>query len=476
MGCCGAPGDSIPWTLMTKRILVVLLIVAVPALAQLPAATQAAIDEGVQKLLTDTGCPSVSIAVVKDGKIAYEHAYGSARLEPAATASAGMRYKIGSNSKQLTATAILLLAEDGKLSLDDPVSRFIPGLTRGNEVTIRQLLSHTSGYQDYYPLDYVAPFMARQTAPQGILDVWAKKALDFDPGTQWQYSNTNYSIAGLIVEKISSKPLVDFLRSRVFGPLHMTSVSDVDREPWRDDDPVGYTRFALGPSRPSPPEGSGWAYAAGELAMTAHDLALWDISLMNGTVLKPASMTALTTEVKLKNGAGTGYALGLAVSNNDGHRKWAHTGGMSGFLSSNFTRPDEHLAVTVLTNGETRAYARISRMIEDLLVAKPEDPQAAPALALVRKVFHDLQQGRLDRADLTADLNSYFTPQAVADFEASLKPLGEPAIRPTGAQARGGMMVRGFQIRAGGKVLALSTYFMPDGKLAQYLISIDPQQ
>jgi D-alanyl-D-alanine carboxypeptidase len=460
---------------MRKSILLLLLL-ALPALAQLPAATQSAIDEGVQKLLVETGCPSVSIAIVKDGKIASERAYGDARLEPKTAAQPGMRYKIGSNSKQITATAVLLLAEDGKLSLDDPVSRFIPGLTRGSEVTIRQLLSHTSGYQDYYPLDYVAPFMTLKTAPQGILDIWAKKALDFDPGTQWQYSNTNYTIAGLIVEKIAGKPLVEFLRARVFGPLHMTSVMDVDREAWSDHDPVGYTRFALGPWRPAPLEGSGWAYAAGELAMTAHDLALWDVSLMNASVLKPASMAALTTEARLKNGAGTGYALGLGVSNTDGHRKWAHTGGMAGFLSSNFTRPDERIAVTVLSNGETRAQTRISRMIEDLLVANADDPHAAPALALAKKVFHDLQVEKLDRSEFTSDLNSYFTAQAAADFASSLKALGEPSVfRQTSAQARGGMMVRVFQIRAGGKGLVLSTYFMPDGKLAQYLISVDPQ-
>jgi len=464
---------------MKNPLLCLLFVASVTASAhaQLPAATRSAIDDGVQKLLADTGCPSASIAIVKDGTIAYERAYGDARLEPRTAAEPGMRYKIGSNSKQITAAAILLLAEDGKLSLDDPVSRFIPNLTRGGDVTIRQLLSHTSGYQDYYPLDYIAPFMTRPTAPQGILDVWARKALDFEPGTQWQYSNTNYTIAGLIVEKLAGKPLVEYLRQRVFGPLKMTSVVDVDREPWSDRDPVGYTRFALGPLRSSTPEGQGWAYAAGELAMTAHDLALWDISLMNGTVLTPSSIAALTTEVKLKNGSGTGYALGLDVSNASGRRKWAHTGGMSGFLSANFTRPDDRIAVTVLTNGETLAYGRIARMIENLLVAPPEDPRAAQALELARKVFRELQQGNLDRSSLTSDLDSYFTARALADFESSLKILGEPTVfRQTSARERGGMTARGFQIRAGGKALVLSTFFTPDGKLAQYLVSTDPQQ
>src|ERR1035438_2059302 len=119
-----------------------------------------------------------------------------------------MRYSVGSISKQFTATAVLLLAEQGKLTLDDPVSRFVPNLTRGSEVTIRQLLSHTSGYQDYWPQDYVPPFMLQAITADKILDQWARKPLDFDPGTEWQYSNTNFVIAGLIVEKADRKSVV----------------------------------------------------------------------------------------------------------------------------------------------------------------------------------------------------------------------------------------------------------------------------
>ena len=150
-----------------------------------------------------TGVPSASIAVVQNGKIAYVQAYGNARLDPNTAASSAMRYSIGSISKQFTAAAILLLAEEGKLSLDDPVSKYVPGLTRGDEVTIRELLSHTSGYQDYWPQDYVPPLMLQPISADGIMDRWARKPLDFDPGTKWQYSNTNYVIAGVIVEKVS---------------------------------------------------------------------------------------------------------------------------------------------------------------------------------------------------------------------------------------------------------------------------------
>ena len=127
--------------------------------SQLSDQTRSQVDQIARQVLESSGVPSASVAVVKDGALAYAHAYGNARLEPPTQAKAEMRYKIGSVSKQFTATAILMLAEEGKLSLDDPVSRFVPDLMRAKEVTIRQLLSHTSGYQDYWPQDYVPPFM-----------------------------------------------------------------------------------------------------------------------------------------------------------------------------------------------------------------------------------------------------------------------------------------------------------------------------
>jgi len=138
----------------------------------LDAATAAKIDSIANQTLRMTGVPSASVAVVTHGQLAYAKAYGSAKLEPAVPATADMRYAIGSISKQFTASALLLLQQDGKLSLDDPVSKFVPGLTRGNEVTIRELLSHTSGYQYFWPQDYVMPMMLKPATPQSIVDRW----------------------------------------------------------------------------------------------------------------------------------------------------------------------------------------------------------------------------------------------------------------------------------------------------------------
>ncbi len=177
------------------------------------------IDRIAAQVLQQTGVPSASVAIVQHGKLVYTHAYGPARIQPPIPATPQMRYSIGSISKQFTATAILLLQEQGKLTLDDPVGKYIPGLTRGDQVTIRQILSHTSGYQDYWPEDYVMTTMMPRETAQQIIDTWGKKPLDFEPGTQWQYSNTNFVIAGAIVEKVTGAPYFDFLVQHISAPL-----------------------------------------------------------------------------------------------------------------------------------------------------------------------------------------------------------------------------------------------------------------
>jgi CubicO group peptidase (beta-lactamase class C family) len=432
----------------------------------------AKIDEIAAKALAESGAPSVSIAVVESGKIALEKAYGKARLEPPVDARPDMRYSIGSVSKQLLAACVLLLVQDGKLSLDDRVSKYLPDLTRAGEVTIRQLLTHTSGYQDYYPQDYVAPFMLKPVSAAQIIDQWARKPLDFDPGTRWQYSNTNYVIAGRIVEKMTGGPFFDFLSKRILQPLGMTTAINLAEQTMGKQDAAGYTRFALGPLRPAPAEGRGWLFAAGELAMTAHDLALWDISLMEHTLLTPASINAMTTPARLHNGTPTNYALGVGVTEADGHPKWQHGGAVSGFVSLNTVWPDRKAAVVVFANEDgSTATTAIARQIAPLLLAEAEDPDAAGALQQARRIFDGLLAGKIDRSLLTADADAFFTEQVLGDAAASLKAQGPlVSLQQTSVELRGGMTYRHFEVKFKEKSLHLSTLTMPDGKLEQYLI------
>ncbi len=224
-----------------------------------------------------SGAPSVSVAVVQNGEITYAKAFGKANI---AENRRGRRvhalcHRIGEQAVHRGRAAAACRASR-KISLDDKVAKYFPDLTRAREVTIRELLSHTSGYEDYAPQDYMIPDWTRPITPREIMDQWAKKPLNFDPGTRWQYSNTNYVIAGQIFEKVSGQPLVAFLREKIFQPLEMSTPGEItDHEP---ADASAYTRYALGPPRLVAREGPGWMFAAGELAMTPSDLARWDIA------------------------------------------------------------------------------------------------------------------------------------------------------------------------------------------------------
>ncbi len=467
---CRAPLQGPRLTLAS--LVMAFLPVSAPAQAALPAATRQTIDSAAADVLQRTGAPSASVVVVKDGRVAYAHAYGTARLDTKQPATTAMRYSIGSVSKQFTATAVLLLAERGKLSLDDKVGKWLPSLTRANDVTVRQILSMTSGYQDYWPQDYVMPPMLKPTSAQAIVDAWARKPLDFDPGTKWQYSNTNYVIAGMIVEKASGMPLVDFLKQEIFTPLGMSSVQIIDEAALGPADPERYYRHALGPLRVAPKEGQGWLFAAGELAMTPTDLAAWDISVIDRKILTPASYHTQQTSTLLADGTSTGYGLGVNVGTYNGHRLISHNGEVSGFTTQNSVFPDDRIAVVVTTNLDaTGAPGQIASRIIDALFAV-SDPAATQAAERMKAIFVGLQHGKLDRSLFSPNANAYFSDETIRDFESSLAPLGAPTeVVQTRQSLRGGMVFRGFRVTCGKRSVSLSTFTLPDGKLEQFQVA-----
>jgi len=431
-------------------------------------ALKSRIDHIAADVMQQRAVPSASVAVVQQGKIVYTHAYGLARIHPDTAATPEMRYSIGSISKQFAATAILLLQEQGKLKLDDPVAKYVPGLTRGSEVTIRQILSHTSGYQDYAPEDYPVESQLKPVTPREILDTWATKPLDFEPGTQWQYSNTNYVIAGLIIEKVSGEKLFDFLGEHIFRPLGMKSAWDSDQKGLPSANAAPYMSAALGPLRPVPNGGEGWMFAAGELAMTAHDVALWDISLMQRSILKPASYEQMFTEVMLKDGKGTHYGLGVEIMQRDGHRSIEHSGEVNGFVSDNEVLIDDGVAVVVLTNHMAGGAEEIAQLAASTAVGVKHSPSEQQAFDM----YLGLQKGQIDRSLLAPNLDAYFTPQTIADYRDSLGPLGDPlTFRQVSERQRGGMTFRSFRIQYPTRRLTLTTYTYPDGKLEQYLVA-----
>jgi D-alanyl-D-alanine carboxypeptidase len=440
----------------------------------LPPDLRARVDTVVRDALARTGVPSASIALVRNKGIVFANAYGWAELEPKRAAKPEMRYAIGSISKEFTATALLLLQEAHRVSIDDPAGKWVAGLGPASRVTIRSLLSHTSGIRDFWPQDYDPPEMLKPVTAQDIVRRWANQSLDFPTGTAIRYSNTGYTIAGMIAEKAAQQPLFQFLRERVFEPLRMPSAYDFDAAPLPQGDATGYTHYGLGPPRPAAKEGRGWLFAAGELAMNAADLARWDIAIIEHRLLSAASYRDLTTEILETSGVGTRYALGLDVVLESGRRLLRHSGEVGGFTASNSIYPDDGIALVVLTNEDaTRASVSIADDLSKLLFEN-RSPADAAAQTLAQGMFSELQRGRVDAARLTSNAKTYFTDQALADFRSSLSPLGKPTgFALTSTDKRGGLTTRVYEISFAQKKLAIVTRVTPDGLFEQYTVSAE---
>jgi CubicO group peptidase (beta-lactamase class C family) len=458
-----------------------LLLVSMAAAAAFGGVPPSAVDPveeaRIQELAKASGVPSVSIAVVENGELSYARAFGVADIAAGRPADPSTRYFVGSVSKQFTSAAILLAAEEGKLSLDDRVSRFYPELTRARDITIRELLGHVSGYEDFAPQDYFVPAWAHPIAPDAIIKAWAQKPLDFEPGTRWQYSNTNYVLAARIFERATGEELVPFLKRRIFGPLGMTSATDgyVERRP---GDASPYTRYGLGPPRPATAEAPSWYYGAGELAMTPSDLARWDIALLQHRILSARSYAELTREVRLKNGDLTHYALGVGVREMDGIPRLAHTGEVSGFLTSNAVFPTRGAAVVVCTNQDSVfVFGTIASQLARWLL-EPEGrvpDQAKPEeLARVKAVVSALMLGSIDRSLFTPNANAYYGEVALQDLRASLAPLGAVnSVARTRSGKRGGMTFADYAVSLRNGGVNVSVYVTPEGLYEQFMVSQD---
>ncbi|WP_296674740.1 serine hydrolase [Novosphingobium sp.] len=454
----------------------VALTLPLPVVAQaLTPAEQTAIDQAVTRTLKETGVPSAQVAVVRGGQIVLDKAWGKAS-ERIPVATEKLPYQIASNSKQFLAALLLLLEDDGKLRLDDPVSKWLPAVSGADRMTVRQLLSHTSGLQDFWPQDYLFSDMTRPTLPQGIIDRWASKPLDYQPGTRMQYSNTGYVVAGLIAEKAGGKPLWQQFDARLFKPLGI--------KPYKLDEtngaafPQGYHRAALGPVRVATPPARGWLWAAGELSMTAAELARWDVARMNRSLLPREDWEEMETPVRLADGTASGYGLGVSKHQVKGRTVIDHGGESVGFLSQSSTWIDDKVAVVVLTNAD---FAGVPDTLTDQIadVVLPKAVQADIGEAArdedIRATLAELTASKLDPARFTANARFYFTPQTLADYAQSLSPLGVPQeVKALGKpRLRGGFVNRNFALNyKDGQKLVLITYAEPGekGRWEQFIV------
>jgi CubicO group peptidase (beta-lactamase class C family) len=451
----------------------------------------AAVRARVAEMLKARGLVGLSVAVVENGTPVLAEGFGLKSIRTREGVDADTMFAIGSITKQFTAACVLLLAEDGRLSVMDKVAKYYPGLTRAGDITLLDLMNHVSGYPDYYPLDFVDRPMAQATPSDEVIRRFGTRPLDFEPGSRYSYSNTGYLILGRIVEKISGQPYGKFLSARVLGPLGLVHTA-YEPDPGSPACAKGHMSFWLGAPEIVPLEGQGWVAAAGALFSTPADLAAWDLALIGGRVLKPESFKLMTTPRRLNDGTLSNYGCGLAMGERGGVAFLSHSGAVNGFHALNLVVPSTRSAVILFSNlssySDTNAvYSTLTALI--LPPAKPAAPAAQdkpkppapktgiPAIAgpaaadQARAFVLALQAGRVDRSTLGEEFNFFLKESAIAPAASRLKAYGEPAgavVESIGE--RGGMEVSTTRLEFKTGALKVLMYRTPDGKIQQLFI------
>jgi CubicO group peptidase (beta-lactamase class C family) len=436
-----------------------------------------AVDAYLAAQVKEKGFVGLSVAVMRDGQVVFAKGYGQRDISKKLPVTPDTSFAVGSITKQFTCACVLLLAEQGKLSVDDPVAKYYPHLTDARKVTVRDLMNHTSGYPDYYPLDFLDRRMLQPISFDSMLKEYAGGKLDFEPGSRFSYSNTGYIILGGIVEKAAGEPFGAFLDKHILKPLKM------DRSRYESTAGLtaatGYTAFALGEPEPAKAEGAGWIGAAGGLWASATDLLTWDLALTSGKVLKPESYKAMIAPRTLTTGKVSNYGCGLGITTVDGDTVLAHTGGVSGFVSGNTFVPRAKAGLVVLSNTEHVSPAKLRSDLFRLLLKDVQGKDAAPVPTVagvgpkeaVLGLIKEMIDGKVDRTKLGEEYSVYLTDERVKAGGERLKALGEPAkVEVDGTSERGGMEVATVKLTYKTRTVRASLYRTPDGKIQQLLL------
>jgi len=436
----------------------------------------AAIDQYVARQVKDGGFVGLSLAIMKDGKIVLSKGYGKSSLATGADVTPETAFHIGSVTKQFTCALSLLLAEDKKLSMEDKVAKYYPKLTRANDITLYDLLTHQSGYRDYYPLDFVNSAMTKPIEPDALLAAYAGRSLDFEPRTRWSYSNTGFVLASRIIEKASGQSFAELLERRILEPAKMEHSFYLAKS-GAPGIATGYTSFMLGEREVAPPEGQGWIGAAAGLYATATDLAKWDLALAEGKILKPASFKFMATPRSLADGTPLTYACGIGSSERRGERVLQHFGAVSGFLAANGIIPRTRSAIVLLSNTDDIFISSLYDKLMALLIDDLHQPTPVPKIAgpapkeIVLTLIHQLQAGKLDRTLLSDDYAEYMQAAKVQAGAPRWQALGEPLkVEINTLRERGGMEVADFRIAFKAKVVSGLLYRTPDGKVQEFFV------
>jgi carboxylesterase type B/CubicO group peptidase (beta-lactamase class C family) len=437
-----------------------------------PPVKAAELDSIVRAHFDGKGIVGLTVGVMQNGRVVFAKGYGLASVEKNTPVTTRTMFPVGSVTKQFTCSAVLLLAEDKLLAMSDKVAKYFPKLTRASDISLLDLGNHVSGYRDYYPLDYVDREMLRDVTADQIMAEYATMPLDFEPGTRWSYSNTGFTVLGAVAEKVSGVPFGSLLSKRIFTPLGMTN-SSYDPPTNGAAIATGYRSWALNAPTPAQPEGKGWTGAAGAIWSTPTDLMAWDLALVSGKAISPASYKTLTTARRLKDGRSTSYGCGDGVSDSGPAIMLSHGGAVSGSVTQNTVLPASRSAVVLLANSET-GLGELSNALVAKLLPQTDLPKIGglPALDAAKAYLNQLERGTVDRSTLSEDFSAHLTPALERTAAAQLTKLGGiSSVQVLGLRERGGMEVVILRLMVGKTPVTGSMYRTPDGKIQQVLIT-----
>lgn len=447
-------------------------VAAAPAPVAIQADVAQRIDGQVAQVLRRYKVPGAAIAVIVDGKRVYTQAYGLRDREQGLPVRTDTLFEIGSITKQFTAAAIVQLQEAGRLQLDDPLARYLSDAPHANEVTLRQLLTHTSGLHEYFdgPEQEVDDLVTRPVRFEQLIARIADLPLDFPPGSRRAYSNTGYALLGKVIEVVSGERYRDYLQHHILTPLGMThtvTLADTDRLAGMA---VGY-RHEQGVLQRSPYFHPDWSGPAGFLVSTLDDLARWDAALRGGKVVSPAGYAQMTTSFIATDGSSIGYGLGLFVDSVYGQARIGHTGGAQGFTTADEYFPELGLRVLAFTNlGDKKPEAGMAltnvvfaALHPDIAAAwnRPVDGEQAAITTGAMASFQQLQSGS-GYDGFSADLRDKLVAGIGAGLAESLGPYGAPT----------GMLFKGTRQGQKGTVYNYVAEFGP-GVFVPYTVRVD---
>lgn len=402
----------------------------------LTAAQTSAIDAIGRTSIDMRMAPSVEIAVLRDGAFVYRKGFGVRNVEDSVAPDDQTRYPIGSNTKQFTATSILMLQDQGKLRVDAPLSTYLPQIPHSRQVTLRNLLMHTGGYSEFTAREDFDEVGARPATPAQIVSEAVAKPLDFKPGTKRSYSNTGYVLLQMVIEKLSGQSYADFVSSHIFKPLGMTSSYVRVGDDTSPDVATEYDDYSLGPWEHALHIDYTWFGGAGSIISNPADLAKWNAALDGGKLLSARSQHEMMTPVKVdQNFPDYGFAIQITKLPN-GHRMVYHGGNTTGAATQDARFPDDHLQIIVLANSGFYDYTEAVSAIYAILVPSeqkkpapkkpaapapkpPPNPAAKPADITAAKAWlDDAVRGKVDVTKLRADFRARFSRQHLAALRA----------------------------------------------------------